>query len=208
MSKTRERLIEVARQLFLRKGVENTTMLDIANASEKGRRTIYTYFRNKREIHQAVIESESERMVSRQRRIQAEDIPPLNKLEAFMRARLEMLRCPTSQHRRDGIPLLSFIDGGRIGKTRRLAAQKEMEILRCIIDEGIEKGEFDPQQARRLSPLLVMVMQGIDSAVSCDNIEALGFQCDVSLEMIIEFILCGIAPGRGVSSESQYLSHD
>ena len=45
VSKTRERLIEVARQLFARKGVENTTMLDIANASDKGRRTIYTYFK-------------------------------------------------------------------------------------------------------------------------------------------------------------------
>ena len=52
--KTRDKLIEVARQLFAHKGVENTTMLDIANASEKGRRTIYTYFKNKREIHQAV----------------------------------------------------------------------------------------------------------------------------------------------------------
>ena len=45
VSKTRERLIEVARQLFLRNGVENTTMAQIADASEKGRRTIYTYFR-------------------------------------------------------------------------------------------------------------------------------------------------------------------
>ena len=42
--KTRERLIEVARQLFTNKGIENTTMNDIANASDKGRRTIYTYF--------------------------------------------------------------------------------------------------------------------------------------------------------------------
>ena len=40
--KTREKLIEVARQLFARKGIENTTMNDIANASEKGRRTNYT----------------------------------------------------------------------------------------------------------------------------------------------------------------------
>lgn len=48
--KTREKLIEVARQLFVHKGLENTTMNDIANASEKGRRTIYTYFRNKRKF--------------------------------------------------------------------------------------------------------------------------------------------------------------
>lgn len=40
VAKTREKLIEVARQLFIHKGVENTTISDIANASDKGRRTI------------------------------------------------------------------------------------------------------------------------------------------------------------------------
>ena len=48
--KTRDKLIEVARQLFAQKGEENTTMNDIAVASEKGRRTVYTYFKNKKEI--------------------------------------------------------------------------------------------------------------------------------------------------------------
>ena len=42
VSKTRERLVEVARQLFARSGVENTTMNDIAQASSKGRRTLHT----------------------------------------------------------------------------------------------------------------------------------------------------------------------
>ena len=42
VSKTREMLIDVARQLFARMGVDNTTMNDIALASKKGRRTSYT----------------------------------------------------------------------------------------------------------------------------------------------------------------------
>ena len=53
VTKTRDKLIEVARQLFVHKGIENTTMNDIANASDKGRRTIYTYFKNKKEIYNA-----------------------------------------------------------------------------------------------------------------------------------------------------------
>ena len=51
VSKTRERLIEVARGLFAHQGLEATTMNDIAAASGKGRRTLYTYFRNKEEIY-------------------------------------------------------------------------------------------------------------------------------------------------------------
>ena len=54
-SKTKKNLIEVARQLFVKKGVESTTMNDIAEASQRGRRTLYTYFGNKTEIYKAVV---------------------------------------------------------------------------------------------------------------------------------------------------------
>ena len=40
VSKTRDMLVDVARQLFARMGVDNTTMNDIAHASRKGRRTL------------------------------------------------------------------------------------------------------------------------------------------------------------------------
>ena len=43
VSKTKAKLVDVARQLFAKMGVENTTMNDIALASKKGRRTLYTY---------------------------------------------------------------------------------------------------------------------------------------------------------------------
>ena len=58
VSKTRDMLVDVARQLFARMGVDNTTMNDIAQASRKGRRTLYTYFKSKNEIYLAVVESE------------------------------------------------------------------------------------------------------------------------------------------------------
>ena len=45
--KTRNKLVDVARQLFAKRGLDNTTMNDIAAASGKGRRTLYTYFKSK-----------------------------------------------------------------------------------------------------------------------------------------------------------------
>ena len=53
VSKTKAKLVDVARQLFAKMGVENTTMNDIALASKKGRRTLYTYFKSKEEIYMA-----------------------------------------------------------------------------------------------------------------------------------------------------------
>ena len=90
--KTREKLIEVARQLFAYKGIENTTMNDIANASEKGRRTIYTYFKNKKEIYNAVIEQESELSVSKLREINTLNITPVEKLRRFLEVRFDIIK--------------------------------------------------------------------------------------------------------------------
>ena len=64
MVKTRDKLIDIARQLFAHKGIENTTMNDIAIAAEKGRRTIYTYFKNKRDIYNAVADGASSVMLT------------------------------------------------------------------------------------------------------------------------------------------------
>ena len=88
VSKTRDILIEVARQLFARKGIENTTMNDIAEASDKGRRTIYTYFKNKREIYNAVVQSESSQMLARLQELLKQPLTPEQKLMNFIFIRL------------------------------------------------------------------------------------------------------------------------
>ena len=80
MVRTRELLIDVARQLFARQGVAATTMNDIAEASGKGRRTIYTYFKNKNEIYWAVVEAESKHLYARLEGLTNRDLPPEEKL--------------------------------------------------------------------------------------------------------------------------------
>ena len=56
ISKTRQNLVDVARLLFAKKGIANTTMNDIAVASGRGRRTLYTYFKSKEDVYYAVSE--------------------------------------------------------------------------------------------------------------------------------------------------------
>ena len=92
MVRTRELLIDVARQLFARKGVAATTMNDIAEASGKGRRTIYTYFKNKNEIYWAVVEAESEHLYARLEGLANRDLPPEEKLLNYINTRLEAVK--------------------------------------------------------------------------------------------------------------------
>ena len=69
LSKTRAQLVDVARQLFAKMGVENTTMNDIALASKKGRRTLYTYFKSKEDIYLAVVESQLDILLDTMKRV-------------------------------------------------------------------------------------------------------------------------------------------
>ena len=80
VSKTKAKLVDVARQLFAKMGVENTTMNDIALASKKGRRTLYTYFKSKDEIYLAVVESELDILSDMMKRVADKNISPDDKL--------------------------------------------------------------------------------------------------------------------------------
>ena len=73
MSKTKKQLVDVARQLFAKNGMEDTTMNDIAVASKKGRRTLYTYFKSKDDIYLAVIESELDMLIETMKVVAAKD---------------------------------------------------------------------------------------------------------------------------------------
>ena len=85
-------MIEVARQLFARVGFTNTTMNDIADASKKGRRTLYTYFRNKDEIFQAVIERELERLWHDMELIRRLPATPEEKILTMMLTHLDKIK--------------------------------------------------------------------------------------------------------------------
>ena len=188
--KTREKLIEVARQLFAHKGVENTTMNDIAAASDKGRRTIYTYFKNKREIYNAVIERESDNIVEKLREVQVSNLPPEEKLKIGLKKRFEIIAQLST--RQDSIRTLFIRDIRRIERIRRLARSKETEILNSILDEGVKTNVFDPDQAKRLPALTSLLFQGTDyfnlKADSDEKANAAMFIND-SIDYIVQGIL-------------------
>lgn len=188
-SKTRERLLEVAHQLFASNGVERTTMNDIATASDKGRRTIYTYFKNKREIYEAVIERESDAIVMKLRGIVNSDLQPEDKLRNFLNARFDIVEdtiktSTTSQ-------LLSYLtlDYKRLERIRLLAVAKEQELIREIVDEGVNQGVFDPRQSTMLPEVYQMIFQGIDYCHLRDNFSQLGIRPESIRNSVINFII-------------------
>ena len=92
ISKTRQKLVDVARQLFAKNGIANTTMNDIAKTSGKGRRTLYTYFKSKDDVYYAVIESELERLSDKLDEVAAKKISPQDKIIELIYTHLSMIK--------------------------------------------------------------------------------------------------------------------
>lgn len=190
VSKTREKFIEVARQLFARKGVENTTMNDIASASDKGRRTIYTYFKSKREIFNAVIASETEELLNRLRRIVDLPISPQEKLEKYIDCRFETMSEIVS--RNGSLRAGFFRDVRKVDRARKLITDKESSILKEILEEGVKTGEFQIHDLTGASLVITHTLHGLDVPYVRDNINKEGVTQEQLKDYITRLILFGI----------------
>ena len=158
--KTREMLMEKARQLFAKSGFENTTMNDIAEASQKGRRTLYTYFRSKKEIYDAVIESELDNMYNQLKVTVDRETTANNKLLLFFITRLEIIKDVVT---RNGTLRGDFFrDIFRVENVRKTFDKKEISFLKMILDEGIESNEFEIVDSMQTARILHFALKGLE----------------------------------------------
>lgn len=187
-SKTRERLLDVARQLFASNGVERTTMNDIATASDKGRRTIYTYFKNKREIYDAVIERESELIIMRLRKLVSSDLDPAEKLRQYLEARFDIVEETIRESTTTQIISYLTLDYKRLERIQLLAVRKERVLFNEMIEQGVIKGVFDPVQAKLLPSVYQMIFQGVDYCHLRNKFGSLGLNPHNIRHEVIDFI--------------------
>ena len=188
-TKTRERLLDVARQLFASNGLERTTMNDIATASDKGRRT--TYFKNKMEIYEAVIEREAEAIVRRLRDVATADLAPADKLRRYIMARFDIVEetiRPSSSATSQFISYLT-LDYRRLERIRQLAVEKERDIFKDVIAQGVRAGVFDPRKAAMLPTLHQLVFQGVDICHLRDSFGTLGVDPATMRGEVADFII-------------------
>ncbi|MBQ0021339.1 MAG: TetR/AcrR family transcriptional regulator [Bacteroidales bacterium] len=138
LSRTRQKLVDVARQLFAKKGLDDTTMNDIAVASEKGRRTLYTYFKNKEEIYYAVIEAEMERLTETIKEVASHDLRPVEKIVEIIYTHLRLIK--EAVLRNGNLRAEFFRNIWLVEKVRRNFDQTEVSLLTATLNEGVDMG--------------------------------------------------------------------
>ncbi len=165
--KTRDMLVEVARMLFAKWGKDNTTMNDIANASSKGRRTLYSYFQSKDQIYLAVIEQELNILNNKLQAVVARDLPADQKLTEYIFTRLDAVK--ESITRNGTLKSDFFRDIQEVERVRRRFDVKDIQLLEQIFEEGKQTGYFNLHNTELSAQIFHYALRGIEAPYVSDK---------------------------------------
>ena len=160
VSKTRAKLVDVARQLFAKKGVDDTTMNDIAVASKKGRRTLYTYFKSKEDIYMAVVESELEMLSDAMEQVAKKDITPDEKILKLIETHLDSIKMVV--YRNGTLRAGFFRNIWRVEAVGKYFDAIEIKLFKQVLAEGKDKGIFDIDNVDIIADIVHYCIKGIE----------------------------------------------
>ena len=160
ISKTKDKLIDVARKLFAQKGVENTTMNDIAIASGFGRRTLYTYFDSKEEIFMSVVQSELDRLSDKLMGVAAKDTTPDQKIIELIYTHLNSVK--ETDYRNGNLRAEFFRDIWSVESVRKSFDRKEIMAFRKVMEEGNKLGVFDIENIDLTADIAHYCVKGLE----------------------------------------------
>jgi len=153
-------ILKAAQSLFARFGLAKTTLDDIANAVGMKKTSLYYYYDNKEAIFSEVITHEIGKMLDAARDAVSGQAHAVEKLLAYMRARVGYMRSQVNLH---GLaaqvilevrPLLEELYADLL--------QQEKTFVKEIIEEGIGNGDFQPCDIEEVTDAVLTVIHSVE----------------------------------------------
>jgi AcrR family transcriptional regulator len=147
--RTRARILEAATDLFAKKGYSDTRLEEIASRVGVQRAALIYYFRNKRDLYEAVFTEGTTDLLERLGSIFATDGPPPEQIEAMVHAWVDVIT------ERPWIArlILREIAGATATREPRFAphARRILELVETVLEQGRKSGVFQPVDALHLA---------------------------------------------------------
>jgi AcrR family transcriptional regulator len=156
--RNRERILEVAKQVFTRRGAE-ASMDDIAKRAKIGPGTLYRHFPTRDDLLAAVYISEVEKLAEAQRKFSAE-LPPVEALRAWMLVFIDYIAA-----KKIIAPALNAMAGGPsrvFQQTNRLMEEAANALASRAVASRDLRPDVDPMDMLR-------AIYGVSSAGSTDD---------------------------------------
>ena len=156
--RNRERILEVAKQVFTRRGAE-ASMDEIAKRAEIGPGTLYRHFPTRDDLLAAVYISEVEKLGQAQRKFSAE-LPPIEALRAWMLVFIDYIAA-----KKIIAPALNAMVGGPsqvYQQSTRVMEEAANELASRAVASGDLRPDIDPMDMLR-------AIYGVSSTGSTDD---------------------------------------
>ena len=120
----------------------------------------------------------------------ARPIAAEEKLREYVAVRFETMREIVS--RNGSLRAGFFRDFRKVDRARKVIFQKEIALLREILEEGVEKGEFDISDINHTSVIITHMIQGLDVTYIRDSLSDKGIDQEMLARYFSEMLLEGI----------------
>ncbi len=196
-------ILEAARELFLNKGYNATTIEMITDRAGLSTGAFYTYFKNKREIYMTLYAEGID--IFHGMAEQAISWPGMSALARVSAIAHAYHRFYTE--RTAYFDILAFMPMHEAelkepDEMSSLLDEKAIGLLKMIegvIEEGIEKGEFIPMDTWKATNALWGMMDGLVMLAERKNVAVMGVTLEDLFKQAIEIIFYGIATRRRVA---------
>jgi AcrR family transcriptional regulator len=159
----RDEILDAAERLLLQRGVEGTTMEDIARESEFAVGSLYKHFRSKDELVEALVLKHAEEFFDRVEALGADDSRPFNEIfEAFLAdyAKAADRSFPFLRLLLTGTRSLPAMDS-EAGENLRAAAGRYIQVVAGLVQRGQADGALDADEdAVGMATALVGLIDG------------------------------------------------
>ncbi len=163
----REQIINAAAIVFGRYGYKKTTMDEIGMAAGKGKTAIYYYFKNKEDVFKAVVEKEATELEIALFEAIKDKSNPEDKLKAYFYSRMRTMLNLSNFYDAMKNEVLDHLDF--INKIRTDIDQKELALVKAIIEEGVNRKQFEVKDLDMAAISLVTTLKGLEIPLFVEN---------------------------------------
>ena len=190
----RRRILDAAKQLFVREGFDNVSMRSIAKAIEYSPAAIYRYFKNKREILSTLRDEGFQRFVGSQRLRAEACADPVRRLKD---GAIEYIRFALEEP--DYYQLMFCTDCNEVDLEGALAtaSMESYRLFHSTVEEAVESGHFGDASVEAVVFSLWAGVHGLSHLVNSGRVGLLSGKPDLDplVESAVDFML---RPGAAV----------
>jgi AcrR family transcriptional regulator len=183
---TKEHIIEVAISLFNRFGYKKTTIDEIAEIADKSKGAIYHYFESKEELFRVIVDRKFEKLYLELTNAVDSGVTGKSKIEKYVTTRVFVFKDLFRIEKSLKNEYLNYLRS--IERVRRKYDEKEISIVKTILKNRIENGEFENEDINRSALDIVATLKGLEMPLMLSD----NNQIEKNLEFMIRIFQKGI----------------